>query len=371
MDGISFIRGCMDPRPSSRPSANFAIESMAWQTNVDNHYDGWKAGTGHTLQCKGKYPPFLLFTPTGDRLIIITRHKIYLWNLNSFRVGSTCSSVMGQYWVHGSLSADGRFLCVTQADASQPPEILDADTLKIIKSPDDALAHGRSPKISTSSHDGLWLLTASDDLLCQMSSHTKWGIVHIYQGATAPSSNISVAKGIRSMAFTADNKRLVAAYENKVVVKDTSTARWCNIQVFDYPCSLNTVSVSPGGTLVACGTSTGVVWLWSSDTKCWKKRVMPSGGPDKTNPPIENLEFSGEGMSMTFTRGGTSSVSLAKTVPLDETGTSWEFYRTYDQHVDRTVTFPKCRHGATPTVEREHSSHVGLAANVNFWRYQT
>lgn len=368
MDGKSFIRDCMDPKPSSRPSATFASERMAWQANVHNHFDGWKAIHVGTLQCEGTDPPFLLFTPAGGHLIVITRYKIYLWNINTLQVVSTCLSTMGQEWVHGSVY--GGFLCVTEAYASQPPEIRDASTLELVKSPDDLLRDGTAPKISTFSHDGMWLVIASDDMLCQISLRTGWKVVNTYRGAMTPSSRMSVAKRIKSMAFTKDSKRLVAAYENKVVIKDTSTAHWCNVQVFDYPCPLNCVSVSPGGTLVACGSSTGVVWLWSSDTNCWKKRAMPSGGPDKIQPPIENLEFSGTGLSMTFTYGENTEVSLVKTVPFDETGVSWDLYRPYGHRVGRTATAPKHMHGATPAVERRADVSQGLAANVTFWRYK-
>lgn len=368
-DGISFIHDCMDPHPWSRPSPNYAVEGLAWQANIYNCYDGWEATEAGTLQCKGTDPPFLLFTPTGDHLIVITRHKIYLWNVKTMKVDSTRPSSQGHEWVHGSVQ--GRYLCVTQADASQPPEILDICTLDLIESPDDGLEYATAPKISTFSHDGKWLVIATGTLLSHISVCNGWAVVNVYQGAISPSSGSPMAGGIRSLAFTRDRKRLVTANEHMVVIRDTSSSLWRTVQVFEYPCPLNTVSVSLCGTMVACGSSTGVIWLWTFDTNCWKRRLMYSRGPDKTGRPIENLEFSETGLSMTFTSGEDIRLSLAKTVPLNKIGFSRDIYRPCGHQVGRTVNVPKHMYGATPSVERSAYATKGLAARVTIWRYKT
>lgn len=158
------------------------------------------------------------------------------------------------------------------------------------------------------------------------------GIVAYYWGALSPRLRRSLATGVKKMAFTADVRRPVAAYENKIVIKDTLTKSWHTLQVLDYPCPLNLVSVSPGGTMVACGTSTGVIWLWTSIMNCWKKRVAPSGGPNKIGHAIDNLEFSATGLSLTCTHD-TYTGGVSKTQPLNEFGTSWNFYRDLCQPV--------------------------------------
>lgn len=186
MEGISFIRRCMDSCPSSRSSATFAIEGITWQNGVPNQYRGSKAVDKHTLQCKGNVedPPFLLVTPTGDHLIVLTRHNLYLCDFETAKIDCTISSERGQYWSHASISADGRWLCVTEDDSSRPPGLFDARTLNYLQSPDDFLTQGEAP--SCFSHDGKWLVTASDDLSCQMSIQKEMGIVACYWGALSP-----------------------------------------------------------------------------------------------------------------------------------------------------------------------------------------
>lgn len=93
-------------------------------------------------------------------------------------------------------------------------------------------------------------------------------------------------------------------------------------------------------------------------------------GPRQDQPLHREPGVSGTGLSMTFTNGEDTQVSLVKTVPFDEIGALLDLYLAYGHRVGRTVTVPKHMHGATPAVERRGYVSQGLAASVSFWRYK-
>ncbi|KAL1850732.1 hypothetical protein Daus18300_012810 [Diaporthe australafricana] len=231
-EGATFIEHCMAPKPSSRPSATYALRQLGWAFSLPNAYEGWTVEVDHTLKCKGTDKPFILFTPDMDKLIVITNYKIYLWGVEADRVVKSWTSDDGSIFSQGCISADGRYLCVTQAKLTLPALIFDAMALEPIREVRDKLEYScGGKKISTFSHDG---------------ETYNWKLIETHLSAATRARDGSAAKNIKSMAFTNDSKRLVAAYENMIVIKDTSDFPWRNIQVTDYPGIATAAAVSPG-----------------------------------------------------------------------------------------------------------------------------
>jgi serine/threonine protein kinase len=367
-DGVTFIEQCMAPKPSSRPSATYALETLRWPFSVPNAYEGFEVQAINTLRCKGKDEPFILSTPDMNELVVITSHNIYLWDMRSRKVARALKSNRGQdqpwEFSQASVSPDGRLLCVTQADCRRPPLLFNVRTLEFVCEIQDRLENsGQGVKISTFSPDGKYLVTACNDLLSQIET-SSWECFDRYLGSLTPAYDASAAKNIKSMAFTTDGNRLVAAYENMAVIKDTSSSHWENIQVIEYPSSANAVAVSPGGTRVACGTDKGEIWLWTSEKNCWMRRMSPLGGDHSLCTPIDNITFTGTGNSITYTVRGGSTVSLVRTVPLNQRDFAMKFAEFHGQSIGRTVVCSGRRCGAT-------ALGGAAGARVVIWRYNT
>lgn len=116
-DGIEFIRRCMDSNPTNRPSANAALEQLGWpMTHCKNGYRNMSTKTTRTLSCKGKQPPFILFTPEGDHLLIIEEQRVLIWNIESKAVVNWYVAANNVHFCHASVHPDGRYLCVTQTN---------------------------------------------------------------------------------------------------------------------------------------------------------------------------------------------------------------------------------------------------------------
>ena len=298
-EGIAFIEHCMTPKPSSRPSATYALERLAWTKSLFNEYEAYTARPITFMGCKGRAAPFVLFTPDMNKLVAITSTKIYLWDMrvNKLVTSWSSNSGSGEDWEfsQASVSPDGRFLCITQADRRKAPVLFHAMTLEPVREVQDKLINSsQGVKISIFSPDGKYLVTACGELLSQIET-SSWVVIARYLGALTQARSGSAAKNIKSMAFTADGNKLVAAYENMVVIKDTTHWHWENFQVIEYPGIASAVTVSPCGAMVACGTDKGEIWLWTLETKCWMRRLYSTSTYAAVAAPLDSVYFSGTG----------------------------------------------------------------------------
>lgn len=123
-EGADFVQHCMAPTPSSRPSAAYALPTLGWLHDSLNAYEGLTAESLYILTYNGKEVPFILFTTDKEKLVVITAHRIYLWDVGSNQVIRNWASndEEEQDWEvsQGSISPDGCLLCVTQADSRRP-----------------------------------------------------------------------------------------------------------------------------------------------------------------------------------------------------------------------------------------------------------
>lgn len=164
------------------------------------------------------------------------------------------------------------------------------------------------------------------------------------------------------MAFTTNSKRLVAAYDNMMVIKATSEWHWCNIQVIEYPGIANALTVSPGWTIVACGTEKEELWLWKSETNCQMCRICVSGDPHTYTVPLDTLNLSSTGRSLIFTQRGGSTVDRIRATPLRERDFSFDLCTYQEDSIGQTVTCLTHGYGATALGGE-------WGARVEFWRY--
>lgn len=325
-DGIEFIRCCMAPCPIDRPSANDALEQLKWPiTHVKN--ENWTAKTTRKLRCKGKQAPFILFTPQGEHLIIIEEKKIIIWNIELQIIVSCHEGDDDTNFCHGSIRPDGKYLCVTQTTQQNPLILQNAIDVKHHFTIDDFL-HGaeRHPSISAFAPGGQTLVTARDDVLCQIDIKNGWKAANQYCVAGDPESNGDESDNrIRELRFMEDGSQLMAAGHTRVVVMNTATNHWFKMNVIDYPClgSPSGLDISSRGLMLACGSITGELWLRTSEMRCWVRVMMPSGGPGVTSEPVENVRFSTTGRSVLYNLRGRSGLMGCRTVPLDKVSSAY------------------------------------------------
>ncbi|KAG6360970.1 hypothetical protein INS49_012038 [Diaporthe citri] len=363
-DGIEFIRYCMAPCPTDRPSANAALELLGWpMTHCKNR--NMSTQTTRTLSCKGKQPPFILFTPDGDHLLAIEAQRVLVWNIESKAVVNSYTADYNTHFCHGSIHPDGTYLCVTQKELRKPLILGDAISFEYYSFIDDYLDKGENhAAISTFSPDGETLVTARSDVLCQIDIKDRWTAANQYCVAAIPNPNRDRRESrIEELRFTENGSELVAACHDHVVVMDTATNCWFKRKVIDYPCSASPSSfdTSSSGLMVACGSTTGELWLQTAEMGCWVRLVMPSGGPGATSEPVENVRFSATGNSILYNIRGRSGVKFCRSAPLDQSSYAYNL----NFHPGRRLGHSLTRQGIGAT-----ALGGDWGASVIFWKYE-
>ncbi|KAK7698492.1 hypothetical protein SLS64_012484 [Diaporthe eres] len=362
-EGIEFIRYCMAACPADRPSANSALEQLGWpMTHCEK--SNMSTQTTHTLSCKGQQPPFILFTPEGDHLLVIETQRVLVYNIWSKAVVNCYEADYKAHFCHASIHPDGRFLCVTQRECRQPLILVDAINLDYYSFIDDYLdGYGGYPAISTFSPDGQTLVTARSDVLCQIDIMDRWTATNQYCVSESPDPNRDKSESrIKELRFTENGSALVAACHTRVVVMDTKTDCWFKRKVIDYPClgSPSGLDISSNGLMVACGTTTGELWLQPADMHCWVRLVMPPGGRGATSEPVENVRFSATGNAILYNLRGRSGVKFCRSAPLDQSSYAY----TLNFHPGRRLGHSLTRRGIGATA-------IGgdCGAGVIFWKF--
>lgn len=351
-DGIEFIRNCMAPCAADRPSANAAIEQLRWpMTHSKNEYRNVTAKTTCTLSCDGKQPPFILFTPDGEYLLVIEEKQVFVWDIESKTVVSEYLGGSNAHFCHGSFHPDGEYLCVTQTKRRKPLIFEDATNLEYhFRIDDDLDGAGNHPTISAFSPDGETLVTARNDELCQIDIEDGWTVVnqHCVTTKTDPGRDNNENR-IKELRFTKNGSKLVVACHTQVVIMHTATDCWFKKQVIENPCvaSPSGLDISPRGKMVACGSITGELWLWTSGMGCWVRRSLPLGGPAATSPPVENVRFSADGMSILYNKRGRTGVNVCRAVPLDRVSFAHNLRKHPGRRMGHSITHPDRGIGAT------------------------
>lgn len=325
-DGIEFIRCCMAPCLIDRPSANDALEQMGWpMTHVKN--ENWTTKTTRKLRCKGTQAPFILFIPEGEHLLIIEEKKVIIWNIELQIIVSCHEGDEYARFCHGSIHPDGKYLCVTQKTQQKPLIFHNAINVKHHFAINDDLYGDEShPSTSAFAPDGQTLVTARDGSLCQIDIKDGWKAMDQYCVAADPISDRYESNDrIRELRFMKDGSQLMVACHTRVVVMKTATNRWSKMNVIDYPCLARPsgLDISSSGLMLACGSTTGELWLWTSEMRCWVRVMMPSGGPGVTSEPVENLRFSTTGRSILYNLRGRSELMGCTAVPLDQVSSAY------------------------------------------------
>lgn len=351
-DGIEFVRNCMAPCAADRPSANAAIERLGWPTtHSQNGYRNMTAKTTCTLSCEGKQPPFILFTPDGEYLLVIEAKQVFVWDIESKTVVNDYVGGNNAHFCHGSFHPDGEYLCVTQTQRRKPLIFGDAINLEYsFRIDDDLDGAGTHPTISAFSPDGETLVTARSDELCQIDIEGGWTVWDRYcVSANTDYIRDSNRNRIKELRFTKDGSKLIAACHTQVVIMHTATAYWYKKQVIENPCvaSLSGIDISPGGTMVACGSTTGELWLWTSGMGCWVRRLFTRGGPAATSEPVENVRFSATGLSIIYNKRGGSGVNVCRSVPLNHVSFANNLRNHPGRRLGHSISHPDRGIGAT------------------------
>lgn len=364
--GIDFLRHCMAPCPIDRPSATAAVGLSRWPTSYrDNIFGNMTAKTTHKLSCRGKQPPFILFTPEQYHLIVVESRRVIVWDM---KLNAVVGDFVGQdnpQFCHASIHPDGRYLCVTQTKRRDPLIFEDAFGLKYPFNIDDGLdGAGSHPTISAFSPDGKTLVTARNDVLCQINIDNNWIDKDRYGVSTNHNTDRDKSENrIKELRFTEDGSELIAACTTQVVIMDTTTDIWFKKHVIEYPGQASGLDISPCGTAVACGSSTGDLWLWTSDTDCWAKLMVSSGGTVAASDALENVRFSARGDSILYNHRGHCGVSMCVSGPLDEIGFSNGLRNYAGQQLGHSPTDSGRRIGAT-------ALGGDGSASVVFWKYE-
>lgn len=369
-DGIEFIRNCMAPYAADRPSANAAIERLGWPvTHGENGYRNMTAKTTWTLSLLrgGKQPPFILFTPDGGYLLVIGARQILVWDIESMTVISNFVGESNDHFCHGSFHPDGEYLCVTQAVRRKLMIIEPAIEPEVYFNMDEDLdGAGNHPTISAFSPDGQTLVTARSDELCQIDIQDGWTVTNLYcVAATTDPNRDKNGNSIKELRFTKDGSKLIVACNTQVVIMQTAGDCWYKKQVIENPCvaSLSGLDISPSGNMVACGSTTGELWLWTSAMGSWVRRILPVGGPAATSPPVENVRFSATGMSILYNRRGLSRVNVIRSVPLNYVSFANNLRNHPGRRMGHSITYPDRGIGAT-------ALGGDGGASVVFWKYE-
>lgn len=362
-DGIEFIRYCMAPCPTDRPTATTALEQFGWpMTHCENKNMSTQAI--RTLSCEGKQPPFILFTPDGDHLIAIEAQRVLVWNIESKAVVNSYTADYNAHFCYGSIHPDGRFLCVTQKKCRKPLILADVINFEYHGFLDDYLYEDEShPAISTFSPDGKTLVTARNDVLCQIDIMDRLTATNQYCVAASPDPNRDKSESwIRELRFTESGSGLVAACCTHVVIMDTTTNLWFKKEVIDYPFLANPsgLDISPSGQMVACGSTAGELWLHPAEMGCWVRLIKPSGGSGVTSEPVENIRFSATGKSILYNIRSRSGVKFCRSAPLDQASYAYNV----NFHPGRRLGHSLTRQGIGAT-----ALGGDWGASVVFWEY--
>lgn len=365
-DGMDFLHHCMAPCPDDRPSATAAVNLSGWPTShCKNGYSGMTSKTTHEFPCTGKQPPFILFTPKGDYLIVVEAKWVVHWDLKSDTFVGGHQGEDNPQFCHASIHPDGRYLCVTQTKR-RPPLIFEnaIDPQCYFNIDDDLDGAGSHPTISAFSPDGETLVTARNNLLCQINIEDDWTVVDQYSVAANNDPNRYTSDDqVKELRFTENGSKLIAACHARFVIMDTTTDSWFKKQVIEYPCQASGLDISPGGRMVACGSTTGELWLWTSSMGCWVRRLISIGGKAATPGPMENVRFSATGFSILYNRGGNCGVNLCRSVPLDQIGFSDNLRQYPGQRLGHSLSYPNRGIGVTALVGDGR-------ARVVLWKYE-
>lgn len=364
--GIDFLRHCIAPCPIDRPSATAAVGLSRWPTShSENEYGNMTAKTTHKLSCRGKQPPFILFTPEKDHLVAVEADRVVVWDITLNTIVSHYVGEDNPQFCHASTHPDGRYLCVTQKIRGDPCILEDPTKLKNHFHIDDDLDDsGSHPTISAFSPNGKTLVTARNDLLCQIDIESDWEVVRQYCVAASPSLNRNtIVNRVKELRFTNDASQLIGACHAQVVIMDTTTNLWFKKHVIEYPCQASGLDISLSGTKVACGSTTGDLWLWTSDMGCWARRMVSSGGTGAASDALENVRFSATGKSILYSHRGRCGVSMCRSGLLHRIGLSNDLRNYPGQRLGHSLTYSGRRIGAT-------ALGGDGGASVVFWKYE-
>lgn len=315
----------MRPRAGNRVTPKGALDGFDW-TKGHAAYSNIAARHVKTEGFLGNVYPQLTVSEAGDRLLIMVSETLWRWDTEQGFLGHRVSLPDTQKGVPRqiSMSPDGLYACITSLGGAQLPLVYDAKSLKHLATPVNFIGRSgnfQEMKISAWSPDGNTLITACGEMLSHISVMDDWTSVNQLFSAfiSIDGSHLDRTKtltGIRALRLTKDGKKLIAAYETGIVIKDaTDKVLWHNIQVIEYPCALSlcsSVSISHTG-VVASGTITGVLWLWTKG--CW---ILRSYGPDVgTCEAVRNVQFLRDGENLTYSLGS-HSVFKCKALPLED-----------------------------------------------------
>lgn len=366
--GIAFIRCCLDPRPNHRPSAISARRQFGWlMTKSKNGYGKMNTKITGTLSCERRQPPFILFTSNGDHLIAIQANKVLVWSVESKSVVHRHVSTPDMSFCHGSIQTGGRYLCVTQTTRKRPLILENTTNLEhdfFFFIDDDLDAVGNHPTISTFSPDGQTLVTARNDHLCKINVEHGWSTRRRYYVATTPNRDTRENR-IKDLRFMKDGSTLIVACETKIVIiVGTRTSRWFRTEVIEYPCRASGINISPDGMFIACGSTTGDLWLRkSSEIGLWYKLSTPSVSPGATCEAVDNVRFSATGCTILYNHRGDSEVNMREIHAVGPTCLLTDLRDAPGQRMGHSLMDPRRRIGATA-----YGGQSG--ARVIFWEYE-
>lgn len=312
-----------------------------------------------TLSCECRQPPFIFFTPDGDHLIAIEADTVLVWNIESKTVVHRHVSTADMSFCHGSI----RQMEDIHVSRSRPFILENTSNFGHDFFIDDDLdTVGSHPTISTFSPDGETLVTARNDSLSHVDVEYGWAATDRYYVATTRNRETRENR-IKDLRFMKDGSKLTLTCETKVVIMDTRTSRWFRSQAIEYPCRASGINISPGDMRIACGSTTGDLWLWISDMSCWDRRSSPPSGRGATSEPVDNVRFSASGRSILYNHRGDSEVSLCQTESLDRICVLTDLRDAPGQRIGNSLLDPRRCSGATA-----HGGQRGT--RVIFWEYE-
>ncbi|KAF9878328.1 calcium/calmodulin-dependent protein kinase type 1B [Colletotrichum karsti] len=287
---VTFIQDLMCSHPKLRPDAEQALDHV-W-ARMPNHYATSFSRVACTIRCRGLEAPSVVFSHTGERLLVVSPEKLYL-------IESANGNVIKSYessertFASAAISPDDKFFMVLE-DSGRLSRF-DAKKLKLLE---QRGPFGKMPA-------GDCFVTYSHDGRCVATAHTGNFVIWKLKGAALPTAGTWRTGNftVRSMQFTSDDKNIVLALDRAVHIMPLTpgingAGYRREEEMINYPVIGPVSAVATNG-LDYMHCDVNHIYLWRDGAQCWRRQYYHS-------VPFQDAVYSPSGATVATTdvRGG-------------------------------------------------------------------
>jgi WD40 repeat protein len=240
----------------------FSSDGLRLATAADDGFVRlWDPGSGLPISTPGRHSAVaecVVFSPNGRVLASGSKNgEIKLWDSSSGREMAGLRSQNHNIIWGLAFSPEGRYLAAAEGGArdleietGHVVTIWDVETRRITAV---LSSHTQDVRAVVFSPDGRTLASGSYD-----------GTIKVWDFRTSREIATLKSNKVQSLALFMDGKRLVSVGQDKTV-KLWNMASLQQVGSLTLPSEVNSVAVSPGGRVLAAGSSDGKIRLWAGD----------------------------------------------------------------------------------------------------------